>query len=225
VPALIRFPPPDRWAALADGYLRRRYVLLPGLVEPGEAAEWEVRSRAWPGRMVHVGRETDSIWKEQSPPEGSDPLGGLPGADAFRRFVCSVTGWERIDDRWTRVWLNRYAPGDTVRPHRDVEGDAQLVICLQGLPDPAAGGELVLAGERVPLRTGDALLFHARKILHWVEPVGGPPAGASGWCRVTGVIRLFDSRRRESNHGSGDESHGRRTMSETSCIRVGPHRG
>lgn len=89
------------------------------------------------------------------------------------------------------MWLNRYRTGNRVPTHRDLDGDAQLVLCLQGLPQPERGGDLVLEGQRLPLATGDALLFAARQLRHGTNRIEGCVHPASGWSRVVLVLRLF----------------------------------
>jgi hypothetical protein len=160
-------------------------------VSPELAAEWELKHRSLPGKKVHVGREFQTRWLEQKFPEPALALDGLGFTDAFVNLVSGITGLKAIDRKCTRVWINRYGPGDHVPEHCDRIGSTQLVLCLQGLTEPEQGGELFIRDEIVPLRAGDAVLFCARGVPHGTMPIGGSRVGSSGFSRVTCVIRLF----------------------------------
>jgi hypothetical protein len=176
---------------LANNYRANGYAVLPGFVEPVTAAGWEVRYRELPSRRVHVGRETNTMWLEHRFADPSTALDGLAYAEDFLDLVRAITGLSGFDRVRTEVWINRYRPGDQVPHHCDRAGSTQLVLCLQGLPEPEKGGELFIRDEVVPLGTGDAVLFFARGLSHGVRPIGGTVVGPSGFARVTCVIRLF----------------------------------
>jgi hypothetical protein len=181
----------EQQALLSAEYARQGYAVIPRLVDPRVAAEWETTHRSLPVKKAYVGTDYQARWVEQGFRDPSRALDGLAFADSFVNLVAGISGLGDIDRGRTRVWINRYAPGDHVPTHRDGEGGTQLVLCLQGLPEPEKGGELVLRDEVVPLRTGDAVLFFARGVPHGVRPIGSPNVGPSGFSRVTCVIRLF----------------------------------
>jgi hypothetical protein len=177
--------------ALSAQYASKGYAVMRRFVAPGQAAAWEFKHRLLPGNKVHVGRDHHIVWTEQQFSDPSLALDGLAVDERFTRFVCSITGLTAIDHTKTQVWINRYGPGDHVPVHRDQAGDTQFLLCLQGLPDPEKGGDLLIRDEPVPLRTGDAVLFCARGVPHATAPVGSIRIGVSGFSRVTCVVRLF----------------------------------
>jgi hypothetical protein len=178
-------------AVLASEYKRKGYAVIPGLVDPEVAAEWELRYRALPGKKAYVGGPDQPRWIEQWVSDPARALDGLAFADGFIDLVARIAGLHSIDRNRTQVWLNRYSPGDRVARHCDREGSTQLVLCLQGLLEPDKGGDLMIADEPVPLRAGDAVLFFAYGIPHGVAPIESTQVGSSGFSRVTCVIRLF----------------------------------
>jgi hypothetical protein len=182
---------PDQHALLSTEYARKGYVVLLRLIDPRIAAEWEVKHRSLPVKRAYVGTDHQARWVEQGFRDPSLALDGLAFSDGLINLVSGIAGLGAIDRRRTLIWINRYGPGDRVPTHCDGEGGTQLLLCLQGLPEPEKGGELVLRDEVIPLRTGDAVLFFARGIPHGVQPVGSPEVGPSGFSRVTCAIRLF----------------------------------
>jgi hypothetical protein len=181
----------ERLGLLASEYKRKGYAVIPGLVDPEVASEWELRYRALPGKKAHVGGPDQPHWIEQWVSDPARALDGLAFADGFIDLVAKVAGLHAIDRNRSQVWLNRYSPGDRVATHCDREGSTQLVLCLQGLLEPDKGGDLMIADEAIQLRTGDAVLFFACGILHGVQPIESTQVGSSGFSRVTCVIRLF----------------------------------
>jgi hypothetical protein len=178
-------------SALADEYAAKGYSVIPQFMSRDVAAAWELKTRSLPGKKVHVGRDFQTKWLEQKLPDPSEALDGLGFTDDFVNLITGVTGLKAIDRNRTRVWINRYGPGDHVPTHCDRAGSTQFVLCLQGLPEPEKGGELFIRDEVVPLQTGDAVLFFARGVSHGTLPIGGASVGRSGFSRVTCVIRLF----------------------------------
>jgi hypothetical protein len=176
---------------LAAEYAAKGYAVLPRLVDPEAAAGWEAKHRSLPGKRAYVGSDYQARWIEQAFSDPSQALDGFAFTHDFNRLISRIAGLDAIDRGRTTVWINRYGPGDRVPTHCDRAGAAQLVLCLQGLPDPENGGELVLRDDVVPLRTGDAVLFFARGVPHGVQPIRSPKVGSSGFSRVTCVIRLF----------------------------------
>lgn len=78
------------------------------------------------------------------------------------------------------VWTSAYRGGEHIDRHRDRSGAIQMMVCLQN--DATEGGathfECLDGVERIEaLRPGDAILFRAREIFHFTEPVKGevPP--------------------------------------------------
>jgi hypothetical protein len=182
---------PQQLDALAADFARQGYALLPRLVEPEVAAAWEVQHRELPGKKVHVGRERQTKWLEQTFSSASEALDGLAVDNALAAFVVKVAGLTAIDQQRTLVWINRYAPGDHVPTHCDGAGSVQLLLCLQGLAEPELDGELHIRNQAIPLRTGDAILLFAKGVPHGMQPIRGSRVGPSGYSRVTCVMRYF----------------------------------
>ena len=181
----------EQQAALSAEYARKGYAILPRLVRPAIAAEWELKHRSLPARRVCVGRERQSMWLEQKFSDPAQALDGLAFADGFIDLVARIAGLDAIDRKRTEVWINRYGPGDRVPTHCDGAGSAQFVLCLQGLPEPEKGGDLIIRDEVVPLRAGDAVLFFARGVPRGIPPIGSAKVGSAGFSRVTCAIRLY----------------------------------
>ena len=181
----------EQQSVLSAEYARKGYVVLPRLVDPDIAAAWELKYRALPARKVHVGRDHQTMWLEQKLSKAAQALDGLAFADAFLDLVARIARLDAIDRSRTEVWINRYAPGDHVPTHCDGAGSTQLVLCLQGLPEPEKGGDLIIRDEVVPLQAGDAVLFFARGVPHRIPPIGSDKVGSSGFARVTCAIRMY----------------------------------
>jgi hypothetical protein len=182
---------PEQRLALADEYARKGYAIISQFVNPESATELELRYRLLPGRKVRAGSVDQSMWIEQKFSDAAQALDGLAFEEGFLDLMARIAGLNGVERRHTEVWINRYGPGDFVPKHCDRGGSTQLVICLQGLPEPEKGGDLIIGDEPVPLRTGDAVLFFARGIPHGVLPIGSARVGPSGFARVTCVIRLY----------------------------------
>jgi len=178
-------------STLSQEYKTHGYVVMRGFVDPEVAACWEANHRPMSESKVHVGRAYKTVWTEQMFGDAAQALGGLAVANWFLSFVCSVTGISDIDKTKTHAWINRYGPGDQVPEHCDKAGDTQSLLCLQGPHDPENGGELMIDRRVVSLQAGDAVLFFARGVPHAVSMIGSNKVGASGYSRVTCVIRLF----------------------------------
>jgi hypothetical protein len=181
----------EQHSMLSAEYARNGYAILPRLVEPEVAAEWEFKHRSLHGRKVQVGSDYQAWWTCQEFPDPSEALDGLAFTDEFVKLVIGITGLNAIDQRRTQVWINRYVPGDRVPIHCDWTGSTQLVLCLQGLLEPEKGGDLIIRDEIVPLRTGDAVLFFARGLPHGVLPIASDKVDSSSFSRVTCVVRFF----------------------------------
>jgi hypothetical protein len=181
----------DYESTLSAEYATKRYAVIRHLVDPEVAAAWELKYRALPGRKVNVGRDYQATWTEQKIGDPSGALEGLLRADRFINLITAITSLKAIDCNRTEIWINRYSPGDHVPRHCDWAGSTQLVLCLQGLPEPEKGGDLVIRDEVVPLRAGDAVLFFARGLPHEIHPILSAKVGPSGCSRVTCVIRLY----------------------------------
>jgi hypothetical protein len=176
---------------LSSVYADIGFAVIPQLVSPNLAAAWESKYRSLPSKMVHVGREFHTKWTEQKFPGWARALEELGLTDRLADLVKAITRLDAFDWPRTRVWINRYCPGEYVPSHCDRAGSTQLVLCLQGLPEPERGGELFIRDEIIPLQTGDAVLFFARGLPHGTIPIGGSKIGPSGFSRVTCVFRLF----------------------------------
>jgi len=185
--------PIDVWqqSVLSAEYREKGYTIIPRLVDPEIAAEWELKHRLLPGKKVHVGGDHQALWTEQTFSDPSQAMDGLAVADWFIDLISRITGLNTIERNLAQVWINRYGPGDHVPTHCDRSGSAQILLCLQGLLEPEKGGDLIIRDDSVPLRAGDAALFFARGVPHGTLPIGSAKVGASGFSRVTCVIRLF----------------------------------
>lgn len=178
---------PGTESLLVAQYTFKGYAVIARLLDPNAATEWESAYRSLPGRRVRVGTASGVRWLEQAVADVSHALNGLAVDDAFVGVVKTVAGLRSIDHSRTKVWINRYSAGEYVPEHRDSEGSTQLVLCLQAPPRAGQAGQLLIGGEAVPLSTGDAVLFHARRLLHATTPF------SSGGCRVTCVIRFYEA--------------------------------
>jgi len=172
-------------------YRQRGWLLLPGFLPPALAAAWEVCSRDLPLRTVHVDGPGGELWLEQGGPALHSRLGFPFREPALRQHLAALAAVQAFDPERDQLWINRYRPGNRVPIHRDHEGDTQLLICLQGLPQPQLGGDLELEGEPVPLAAGDALLFAATRLRHGTSRIGAERLHRSGYSRVVLVLRLF----------------------------------
>ena len=181
----------EHLSRLSAVYEGKGYALIPRLVDPVIAAAWELKHRALPGKRVRAGRDSHTMWLEQTFSDPSQALDGLAFADELIDLITRVVGLNAIDRGRTQVWVNRYRPGDHVSTHCDRTGDTQLLLCLQELPEPEKGGEFIIRDEVIPLRTGDAVLFFARGVPHGTVPIGSAQVGSSGFSRVTCVMRFF----------------------------------
>jgi len=191
----INLPSPEYRTELAAAYSTRPCIVLSKFLELACAGDLEVHSREWPWRNVYVDQEQSATWMEYNPPNPATVMDGLFYSDNFKGLICEITGLTGIDNAQTRVWVNRYGPGDAVPLHRDIEGDAQVVICLRALESSDEGGELVIAEQSYRLQAGDAVLFHARKLSHRMERIGTSQLSKSPPARVTCIVRMFDTRR------------------------------
>lgn len=172
-------------------YRQQGWARLPGLLPPALAAAWEQCSRDLPLRPVHVDGPGGELWLEQGGPALQARLGRTFADPALRQRLEWISGLEHLDPRLDQLWINRYRPGNRVPTHRDVDGDTQLLLCLQGLPQPERGGDLVVEGQPVPLSSGDAVLFAASRLRHGTRRIEGSALPASGFSRVVLVLRLF----------------------------------
>ena len=182
-----------RITELANEYREKGYAVIPRLVEPDLAANWELRHGQLPIKRACIDGTEEQRWIEQSFADPREALDGFAFATSFANLVTRIAGFRTIEHKWTRVWINRYSPGDRVALHYDMAGSTQLLLCLQGLVEPERGGELILRDRIVPLRTGDAVLFFARGVPHGVQRIDGDKLGPSGFSRITCVIRLFSA--------------------------------
>lgn len=172
-------------------YRQRGWLLLQGFIPPALAAAWEQCSRDLPLRTVHVDGPGGELWLEQGGPALHCRLGAPFRDPGLRWHLAGIAGVETLDPERDQLWINRYRPGNRVPIQRDHEGDTQLLVCLQGLPQPELGGDLELEGEPVPLAADDALLFAATRLRHGTSRIGAEQLHRSGYSRVVLVLRLF----------------------------------
>lgn len=133
--------------------------LLPAFLSPDEVAALHARSH-------------DDGWKSGRQGTGYDIL-PLPRvrAGAIERALARIgTPYE---DYWD-VYLIRYRDGSHIPPHTDDAQHGRRHRRLNALLERAtAGGELTIAGARVELAVGDAVLFDPDREVHEVARVVG----------------------------------------------------
>jgi 2-oxoglutarate-Fe(II)-dependent oxygenase superfamily protein len=143
-------------------YAAQRYLLLPELLPPTDAA-----------RLADM-HGNDDRWRSYRGHEAHEPV---PAVYEFFRdasqHVLGIVG--RVGEYTVDAWVNRYRLGGHIVRHTDHGRSdeapvATLNVCLAS-PPPENGGELVLAfgnGEvRLHLRAGDAVVFDGASIEHW----------------------------------------------------------
>lgn len=111
------------------------------------------------------------------------------GLEATRR----ATGENRAHSR-VSCWTSIYRAGERIAPHRDRSGDVQFLVVL-ARPPAECGGVLHIVDrdgqERVlDLSPGDGLVFFARGLTHFTEPLV-ETASCPEPTRVVAVGRYF----------------------------------
>ena len=133
--------------------------LLPGFLTPDEVAALRAR-------------QPDDGWKPGRQGTGYDIL-PLPRfrKGAIERALARIgTPYE---DHWD-VYLIRYPDGSHVPPHTDDAQFGRRHRRINALLERATGGgELTIAGARVELAIGDAVLFEPDREVHEVARVVG----------------------------------------------------
>ncbi len=172
-------------------YSQHSYAVIENLISTVTASNWKIRTKDLSKRRVSVGRGRNIQWDEQGLQRPFFEIDGFPASKDLEALVCSITGIKELDAHRTKAWINRYVASDYVPTHKDAEGDTQLVLCLQELPDNELGGELYINNKRIKLKTGDAVLFSASQLPHGVTPIVGRRVGDYGYSRITLVTRFF----------------------------------
>lgn len=116
--------------------------------------------------------ETDAGWKPGRQGTGYDilPLPRVREGVVARALLPIGTPFE---DYWD-VYLIRYLDGAHIPPHCDEAQHGRRHRRLNALlAAPAAGGELTVAGTRIELAPGDAVLFEPDREVHEVARVVG----------------------------------------------------
>ncbi len=82
-------------------------------------------------------------------------------------------GIDRTNDHWDAVLL-RYPPGSYIPRHRDEASIFGLTHQRLNaiVTKPNEGGVLIMAGQEVPMRAGDAILFRPDAVDHEVTTCG-----------------------------------------------------
>jgi predicted 2-oxoglutarate/Fe(II)-dependent dioxygenase YbiX len=133
--------------------------LLPGFLAPDEVSALRARQH-------------DDGWKPGRQGTGYDIL-PLPRIreGAIERALAQIGTPYR--DYWD-VYLIRYGDGAHIPPHTDDAQHGRRHRRLNALLERAtAGGELTIAGARVELAIGDAVLFEPDREVHEVARVVG----------------------------------------------------
>jgi alkylated DNA repair dioxygenase AlkB len=158
---------------IREQYERERYVLLPGLLPEPTAERLALATVDLPSRRVTVASPEYTQWDEldvKPRPELthvflSEPVVGI---------VLDAIGRTSVADNEVLCWANRYRAGERIAPHRDGSGTVQCLVCLKA-PIESRGGVLHLdttAGARAcPLAPGDAVVWEATTIEHWITPL------------------------------------------------------
>ena len=111
-------------------------------------------------------------WKPGRQGTGYDIL-PLPRAREGLVARALVHVGEPFQDYWD-VYLIRYADGSFIPPHTDDAQHGRRHRRLNALlVAPRAGGELTIAGTRVDLALGDAVVFDPDRDVHAVTRVDG----------------------------------------------------
>ncbi|WP_157552905.1 hypothetical protein [Nocardia uniformis] len=148
-------------------FTAQRFVHLPGLIRPDQAAYLLESTDGNLPRRVRCGLENVS-WEEQE-------LVALdPGYDFFRhpkliRLIQALVGPVTINT--LMCWTSHYGAGEYINPHRDRYGTVQLLVCLKSVRTQYQGGSLVIAGTELFLSAGDAVVFEATRIEHHTTPL------------------------------------------------------
>jgi hypothetical protein len=152
-----------------DLYQLEHYVLMPRMLPTDQAGRLAHLTVALPSRRVTVESDQPSEWDELAI-EPSSELHRLLLNDPARAAVLEALA---VDEPGVvKCWVNRYRTGEWIAPHRDAAGTVQLLICLRAPADEMCGGILHLALPAgplaCPLGPGDAVLWEATTIEHWI---------------------------------------------------------
>jgi len=166
------------------------YVKIAGFLERAEAAELVTSCDYLPVETVRANEGSFVSFGRQVIPE-FHPVRSLMTHRGLA-LVRSLFDAEFVAEQ-IRVWTSVYRLGEHIDRHRDRSGNVQLMVCLKN--DAVQGGsthfECLDGEERVErLRPGDAVLFRAREIFHFTDPVEGPCEEASG-VRCVAVGRFY----------------------------------
>ncbi len=132
-------------------------TILPQFLSPADIAEL-------------LARDTGDGWKPGRQGTGYDILPLARDALAYRALAHVGTPFE---DYWD-VYLIRYRDGSHIPPHTDDAQHGRRHRRLNALlTAPRAGGELWIAGARVSLAVGDAVVFEPDRDVHSVTRVDG----------------------------------------------------
>lgn len=174
--------------ALAVQYAEARFVRLPHLLTPYQAALLLSTTQDVASKRVICGGISDVTWDEQN--FGSlHPAYQFFHVDTVLDIVQAVSGLKTV--RELRCWTSGYGPGEYINPHRDKAGTVQLLVCLLAPSDPRNGGTLCVNGVELFLTPGEAVLFEATTLEHYTTPLI-PSEEAPDPRRVVLVGRYFD---------------------------------
>ncbi|NNH70432.1 2OG-Fe(II) oxygenase [Nocardia uniformis] len=152
---------------LASIFVTRRFVNLPGLIRPDDAAYLLESTEGNARRRVRCGLENVS-WEEQELVAG-DLSYEFCRHPELTRLIEALAGPVTIES--LMCWASRYGAGEYINPHRDRYGTVQLLVCLKSVHSRHQGGALVVAGTELFLSAGDAVVFDATCLEHHTTPL------------------------------------------------------
>lgn len=157
---------------------QRRPVVLRDVVASLELGALRKLLADLPADRWAPGDRTTHSWQEcLLQPEEESAVNSI--SPAISRFTALASR--------TAAWVNSFGAGEWIGKHRDVDGDAQLIIPLN-VPSFEQGGYLWVNARKtvILVQAGDLLVFNASVLPHGTTSILAPDAR-----RVTLNIRLW----------------------------------
>jgi hypothetical protein len=172
-------------------YARRRHTFIRGAANSDIVAGVRKDLASGLRRRVCVNEDATVTWDSLDYPDGSWIHQIFFALDRLS-FVSDITSIDIREIVAVKAWAHAYREGEFIGPHRDADGACQLVIGVDADCDPSSGLLHVGAdGEFVyRLEPGDMLLFEARKLLHWTNPLRPRIPGVAA-SRSVLVVRYY----------------------------------